>query len=72
MELLIKRDSNTLEKTEGKADVDESLPDYLKVPRVVPQNQVESLSPRSNDDDLLIADVKDAEEAISHIRRAPK
>ena len=68
MELLVKRDGTLLEKAEGKVFVDSDVPDFLKVARVVPQEEVKFLRQRSLDDDLLIADEKDYSEtsAILH------
>lgn len=68
MELLVKRDINTLMNTEGRVFVDSDVPDFLKVPRVVPKEQVKSIKERYPEDDLLIQNGKDHEEIDHHFK----
>ena len=63
MELLVKRDPNTLIETDGKVVTKGDVPDFLKVPMVVPQEQVERVDKRSKNDDLLIVDEREVENA---------
>ena len=69
MELLVKRDTNSLVKTEGKAFVDSDLPNFLKVPRVVPQTQVTRLNLRDENDDLIIDNSHDYIEMQGHLSK---
>ncbi len=68
MRLLIKRDSNHLVITEGKFVGDDSLPEFLKIPRVVERDDVLRIQWRSVDDDLILADEKDYEEINEHLK----
>ena len=54
MELLVKRDGVNLYPTEGKVEIEDDVPDFLKVPRVVNQYSVNYLEKRLENDDLLI------------------
>ncbi|MEK6974136.1 MAG: hypothetical protein AABW41_02790 [Nanoarchaeota archaeon] len=67
MKLLIKRDRNRLEKTAGEAIVDKNVPCFLKVPRVVNQNEVMKIESRENNDDLLIASSSDYSTIEDHL-----
>ena len=66
MKLIVKRDRNCLEKTEGEAVVDDSVPDYLKTPRVVRKDDVRALEQRLPNDDLLIVDNDDYSQIKEH------
>lgn len=68
MELLVKRDPVDLIKTEGNAVVNADIPDYLKIPRVARGEQIEFISPRSSEDDLLIASSEDYEGMMRHLK----
>ncbi len=61
MELLVKRDGVNLYPTEGKVELEDDVPDFLKVPRVVDKHSVNDLKQRSEDDDLLIDTPNDFE-----------
>ncbi|MGA2130034.1 MAG: hypothetical protein ABSG05_00240 [Candidatus Pacearchaeota archaeon] len=67
MELLVKRDPNTLSTTDGKV-IGDDLPKFLRTPRVVPQGQVENLNGRNPNDDLLIVDESDFKEIEEHFK----
>jgi hypothetical protein len=68
MELLIKRDRNHLVKTEGKAELDNDVPNELKETRVVPQSFVKVFENRESQDDLLISNEEDYMETRKHLK----
>jgi len=64
---LIARDKTFLEETEGKALVDEDLPESLKTPRVVPLEEVRKIEERNFKDDLIISNAYDAKKYIDFL-----
>ena len=71
MELLIKRDGNQLVQTGGESFVDSDVPNYLQVPRVVLEEQIERFADRNSNDDLIIENESDYHEIKNHLSFDP-
>lgn len=59
MKLLINRDPTYLQDTEGNAEVDDNVPNYLKKPKVVVRDWVNKVFNRNPKDDLILTSEQD-------------